>query len=372
MAKHSEEAVGSRHPGVSWEYADATARGAASGFTSTDLGGLAWQQDNDSVWILTATTPTWEQVGTGGGSDTDAIHDNIANEINAVTEKTEAARDDVFIVEDSDASWAKKKVEVGTLGGNGGPDLKKLGIIASNWTPTIAQMYANGNIVVCATDYGDITITLPDPSGFPEDDCVRNFRVTNAGSGTVTIQIASSGTFNNTDLDKLILNKYNQLVDITAYNKTGVYTLWGFAFLTCEVRARRAATWAASNFDTAAAIPFDTEDIEDNNSILEWNVTNASRVTNVYGSQCTISYNVTIDSTGGGNWEAEAWLRKNGTTEVSGSRLKTSNAGGKDQSITLPGFSLFLAEDDYLEIMIEQESLTGQLHSSFITVRTDI
>ncbi len=46
-----------------WEYADATARGAASGFTSDDVGKLARQLDNNTLWMLTATTPTWNQVG---------------------------------------------------------------------------------------------------------------------------------------------------------------------------------------------------------------------------------------------------------------------------------------------------------------------
>jgi hypothetical protein len=46
-----------------YSYADATARGAASGFTSDDLYKLALQTDNNTLWILTAVTPTWVQVG---------------------------------------------------------------------------------------------------------------------------------------------------------------------------------------------------------------------------------------------------------------------------------------------------------------------
>lgn len=51
-----------------WEYADATAREAATGFTSADLKKLALQLDDMSLWVLTATTPTWTQVsGSAGG-----------------------------------------------------------------------------------------------------------------------------------------------------------------------------------------------------------------------------------------------------------------------------------------------------------------
>lgn len=57
-----------------------------------------------------------------GGTDADAIHDNVAGEINAITEKTTLANDDVFIIEDSADSFAKKKVKVSNLpaGGGGG------------------------------------------------------------------------------------------------------------------------------------------------------------------------------------------------------------------------------------------------------------
>jgi hypothetical protein len=48
-------------------YADATARGAASGFTSADVNSLALQLDNGTVWLLAATTPTWTQVGGSTG-----------------------------------------------------------------------------------------------------------------------------------------------------------------------------------------------------------------------------------------------------------------------------------------------------------------
>ncbi len=52
-----------------FEYADAAARLAATGFVTADLKKLALQLDNFSLWILTATTPTWSEV-TSTGSDT--------------------------------------------------------------------------------------------------------------------------------------------------------------------------------------------------------------------------------------------------------------------------------------------------------------
>lgn len=55
-------------------------------------------------------------------TDADAIHDNVAGEINAIAEKTTPVDDDVLLIEDSAASYAKKRVKIGNLpsGGGGG------------------------------------------------------------------------------------------------------------------------------------------------------------------------------------------------------------------------------------------------------------
>lgn len=51
----------------------------------------------------------------GGGADADAIHDNVANEITAITEKTSVSALDEYIQEDSDASFVKKSIKHKTL-----------------------------------------------------------------------------------------------------------------------------------------------------------------------------------------------------------------------------------------------------------------
>lgn len=45
-----------------WAYADAAARTGASGFTANDLYKIALQEDNNSLWLLTAITPTWVEI----------------------------------------------------------------------------------------------------------------------------------------------------------------------------------------------------------------------------------------------------------------------------------------------------------------------
>lgn len=120
-----------RQVAVRFTYANATARNAdtrtdgpnsmaAEALSSNDVGAIAHQLDNDTFWILTDHTgPTWLQISGGGpGSDTDAIHDNVAAEISAITEKTTPVAGDWLIIEDSAASDAKKKLQVGNLPGD--------------------------------------------------------------------------------------------------------------------------------------------------------------------------------------------------------------------------------------------------------------
>lgn len=53
--------------------------------------------------------------GTSSGTDADAIHDNVAGEIAAVTEKTTLVAGDLFLLEDSAASNAKKRAQIGSI-----------------------------------------------------------------------------------------------------------------------------------------------------------------------------------------------------------------------------------------------------------------
>ncbi len=58
------------HIPYAFVYASAAARTGATGFTAADLGKLARQTDDNSLWMLTATTPTWVQNGAAGGGAT--------------------------------------------------------------------------------------------------------------------------------------------------------------------------------------------------------------------------------------------------------------------------------------------------------------
>ena len=61
--EHVEIQPGEIHAPHNWRVASAAAR-AALPVTAAELGMYAWQQDDDSQWLLTtASPPTWKQVG---------------------------------------------------------------------------------------------------------------------------------------------------------------------------------------------------------------------------------------------------------------------------------------------------------------------
>lgn len=89
-----------------------------------------------SVWLFGHTAQT---VG-GAGSDTSAIHTNVANEISGVTEKTSLANDDLFIIEDSAASGVKKKVKKSNVVSGGASETPWLVQIDAPWMTPNAQL----------------------------------------------------------------------------------------------------------------------------------------------------------------------------------------------------------------------------------------
>jgi hypothetical protein len=69
-------------------------------------------------------------------TDPDAIHDNVANEISAITEKLVPHDDDLVLIEDSENSFVKKKVKKENMGGARNP--AKLG---SEYSPSLLYTF---------------------------------------------------------------------------------------------------------------------------------------------------------------------------------------------------------------------------------------
>ena len=73
MAFHKDLPIEDSHFAHAWEYADETARTSASGFNANEVGKLARQLDNNSLWMLTSTTPTWLEVTSIAGGVNEII-----------------------------------------------------------------------------------------------------------------------------------------------------------------------------------------------------------------------------------------------------------------------------------------------------------
>ncbi len=151
----------------------------------------------------TVAAAVWTAIDGIGGGDADAIHDNVASEISAITEKASPVSADLLIIEDSADSNNKKRVQIGNLPGGGGggntylPFEMRLGVPENNlgvidlrqgWAPGQYRTYARRTALSGTDTSSDLYrgIQLPsDYSSFP-------------GSTNIYIWVFSSDYTNNT------------------------------------------------------------------------------------------------------------------------------------------------------------------------------
>ena len=149
--------------------------------------------------ILTqgATYPAWSS-GTGV-TDVNAIHDNVASEISAITEKTVPVLDDIFIIEDSADSNNKKKLKL----------LNTRLDIPNNQTGTsYTLVLGDTGKTVWMNNASANTLTIPANSSvaFPVNTVITVFM---EGAGTTTIQGATGVTINGVSAGSVaISNQY--------------------------------------------------------------------------------------------------------------------------------------------------------------------
>lgn len=88
MTEHANLDIGEIHFAHQWEYADETARLAATGFVAADVGKLALQLDDYSFHVLSDESPiTWVAVGGGVGVTvplTLTLEDAVTNDVTTI------------------------------------------------------------------------------------------------------------------------------------------------------------------------------------------------------------------------------------------------------------------------------------------------
>lgn len=164
-----------------WTYANAAARVADTGLDAADIGKWARQDDDNSYWTLTATTPTWAQVGgsaisgtaghvpfiAGGGSgistDTGLHWDNTAKTLQVTQVQATAATGhtavngttDTAVGVDGEASGAGGWGVYGFADGTNGR-----GVVAEAGAPAVIALETLGATLLGS--YVDLTaITAP-------------------------------------------------------------------------------------------------------------------------------------------------------------------------------------------------------------------
>ncbi len=94
------------------------------------------------VPVLTASglrKTALDDLPAGSTTDAAAIHTNQAGEIAALTAKATPVSADLLIIEDSEASNVKKKVQVGSLGGGTTTNLMRVNLAGSPTTEGVAR-----------------------------------------------------------------------------------------------------------------------------------------------------------------------------------------------------------------------------------------
>jgi hypothetical protein len=115
MAYHHEKTGADVHVPYAWTYADAAARTGATGFVAGDVGKLARQTDTNTLWMLTATTPTWVQIG--GAGVTGTITTEEGDVVESATTGTIDFDDSDFNVSVSPAGEANVSLNYGSGAG---------------------------------------------------------------------------------------------------------------------------------------------------------------------------------------------------------------------------------------------------------------
>jgi hypothetical protein len=222
--------------------------------------------------------------------------------------------------------------------------------------------------VVITYQTTDITITLPDLNNFPNDGTGREYAIINLGNtGSVTLACASGNIISN--------GLSNQKVPYRIpFRLAGAYPTLGNAIW---VRMnlyqnggqwRRSTTWASGNFSSWTSIPWLAEDKNLDSNIFDWSLTsNNERVTIKVQTCVQVAFWGGIDSTGGSSYSVRFRLLKNGT-EVAGSLGTVGNYQTEDSHFSVPKILVDCDVNDYLEVQLDQNSLTGNADELGISI----
>lgn len=221
---------------------------------------------------------------------------------------------------------------------------------------------------IITTNTAQITITMPDANGFANNSVAKEFGIYNLGSADVIVTLSGTNTFNDGTSNRTL-----ESGDFIRF--LGAYPSVGGGWVVVKeknayVQLRRSASWAASNFTSDTAVPFDTVDnVKDQYRLNGEVTTNPTRITMKKSGEFLLSAKGDINSTGGGSYSISGYLRVNGTDTINGSNFSFGNYQTEDTFFSLPSIIYKADADDYIELILDQNNLTGQAEDIIMTVR---
>ncbi len=177
---HKNLTPADRHAPHSFEYANAAAREAATGFVTADINKQALQLDDGTYWRLTAITPTWVAVAAGGSGAWGDITDKPTFTGEVVG--TAATIEQSIQALDVALTTAEYFPTALTVANNG----------AASYTGTVADLQVLGGTPVVLTEGGTFEFII-EWTGVTHFTAVhlhyRYYSVTTNSSHTVNLQI---------------------------------------------------------------------------------------------------------------------------------------------------------------------------------------
>ena len=243
---------------------------------------------------------------------------------------------------------------------------RNLKIVTTDYTITNDDVL-NGRIIIC-NNSADMTLTLPAASDF-ETNTIHYLDIRHPSHWyNVKIEQPWTDTF-------VYGNTYFNLGTKAFWFKLGIANLGGSASyglldsITVKASWHRDASWASSNFSSMTVIPFDTEEYNTQDEILVYTSWASARYTAKTAWSYKISFQIDIDSTGWSTWNATAWVYKNGSA-LDILQARTGNYGNEDQSMSCVSWYVDLETDDYIDLRIDQNNLTGNLIHAMLNVES--
>lgn len=291
---------------------------------ASGIGG-SWGVQKDDVTVLASgvTLLNFENVTSvtdeGAGKvtiicddlDDEAIHDNVAGEINAVSAKTPVVDADIVLIEDSEASWNKKKVSIQTLlAAASGSGIDGI-IIQEDDVQTAADVTTlnfEGNIVSTLDETGGkVTVTISGSSTSTDNDAIHDNVTGEINAITEKASPALSDILLIEDSEASYAKKKIQITNLPLASGTGGGTSFPtdymvLAYLSSNQNNIATATFTTVQLDTETidvASEFNTSTyIYTASSTGYYQVNYAIRFASINGSDCRVMAQVQVDTTG--------------------------------------------------------------------------